>query len=117
MSLAHSLTAAVFILVSAGAYAGAAPSPGLDVRVDAGKGVSYFAKCHVRTFRGPDGVFANTYVIDSKGAFHDVIPSPNAQCVFSKVKGDGPVVLHIAKGGDHMARVDAPGKWVRLNVW
>jgi hypothetical protein len=117
MSFAQSLTAAVFFLMCTGAYASAAPVPGLDVRVDAPKGVSYLAKCHVRTFKGPDGVYANTYVIESQGAFHDVIPSPNAQCVFSKVKGDGPVVLHIAKSGDHMVRVDTPGKWVRLNVW
>jgi len=94
------------------------PQPvGMPVRVDAEPGAAYLAKCHIRTFMTPDRVYANTYYIDSHGPFHDRIPSPNAQCIFGKVKGPGPVTLHIYKGGDHALRVDRPNQWLRLLVW
>ncbi len=109
--------AALLLLLVLPAEGLAQAAPGLPVRVEAEKGTSYLAKCHVRSFKGPDGLYGNTYTIDSRGPFHDVIPSVNAQCLVSKVKGEGPVVLHIVKGGDHAVRVDAPGTWVRLNVW
>ena len=96
----------------------APPQPvGIPVWVDAAPGVAYAAKCHIRTFKGPLGLFANTYYIDTKGPFRDRIPSPNAQCVFGKIKGDGPATLHILKNGDHAATVTVPGKWVRMEVW
>ncbi len=99
------------------ALVGAAPARGLPVSVEAAPGAAYLAKCHIRTFKNAEGLFANTYVIDTKGPFHDTIPSPNAQCVFGKVKGQGPVTLHIRKAGDHAATSTAAGRWVRLDVW
>ncbi len=101
------------------------PQPvGIQVWVQADPKTAYYAKCHIRTFHAPVGEgnfgaqgFVNTYVIDTHGLFRDRIPSPNAQCVFAKVKGPGPVTLHIFKNGDHTVTVDDPNRWMRLNVW
>lgn len=96
----------------------APPRPaGLQVWIDAAPKTAYVAKCRIRTFKGPLGLYNNTYYIDSQGPFRDHIPSPNAQCVFGKVRGDGPVTLHIDKNGDHAATVNEPGKWMRVQVW
>jgi hypothetical protein len=96
----------------------APPQPvGIPVWVEAAPGTAYIAKCHIRSFKGPLGLYTNTYYIDSKGPFKDRIPSPNAQCVFTKKAGEGPATLHIQKNGDHAATADAAGRWVRLNVW
>ena len=100
------------------------PPVGLPISVEAAPQTACYAKCHIRTFHaavggpnyGTEG-FVNTYVIDSHGAFHDRIPSPNAQCVFGKLKGPGPVTLHIFKDGDHALKVDKPNQWFRLLVW
>ncbi len=91
--------------------------PGLPIWVQAGPDTAYFAKCHIRTFRDPDGVYGNTFYLDHKGPLRDRIPSPNAQCLLTKTKGPGPVTLHIFKDGDHAVTVDAANRWVRLNVW
>ena len=106
--------AAAGLLWSAGASA--APMA-LPVRVEAAPAAHYLAKCHVRSFKSANGLYANTYYIDSHGPFRDTIPSPNAQCVFAKTSGPGRVILHILKNGDHSAASDAPGRWVRLEVW
>jgi hypothetical protein len=91
--------------------------PSLPIAVEADPGTAYFAKCHIRTFRDPYGVYGNTFYLDRKGPLRDRIPSPNAQCVFGKVKGAGPVTLHIFKHGDHAVTVNNLGEWRRLNVW
>jgi hypothetical protein len=103
----------------------AKPAPvGMPVSVEAAPQTAYYAHCHIRTFKAAVGGanygtqgYVNTYTIDTHGLFHDRIPSPNAQCVFGKVKGDGPVTLHIFKDGDHKATATEAGKWVRLEVW
>lgn len=96
----------------------APPQPaGIPVWVDAAPGVAYAAKCHIRSFKDPLNQLENTYTINTKGPFRDRIPSPNAQCVFGKVRGEGPATLHILKNGDHTATVTTPGKWVRMAVW
>jgi hypothetical protein len=95
-----------------------APEPtGLPLRVEAEPQTAYFAKCHIRTFRDPYGVYGNTFYLDRKGPLRDRIPSPNAQCLLTKTKGPGPVTLHIVKNGDHAATVTGLNTWVRLNVW
>lgn len=106
---------------------GARPAaPGaLPVSVEAGPKTRYYAKCHISTFKftsaknafGTVEGFANTYVIDTSGPFADRIPSTNAQCVIAKISGDGDVVLHLRKDGDHSVRTSGALKWVRLNVW
>jgi len=105
--------------------AGAHAQTQLPVWVEAAPATQYYARCHIRTFKDPSGRnafgelqgFANTYVIDTSGPFRDLLPSPNAQCLFAKIKGVGDVVLHIQKKGDHTARARKPMTWVRLNVW
>ena len=89
----------------------------VGVWVEAAPATLYVAKCHVRTYRGVLGVYANTYYIQSQGMFRDQIPSPSAQCVFGKVKGPGPVTLHLWNGADHSATVLDPGRWRRVEVW
>jgi hypothetical protein len=101
------------------------PRPvGVPVQVEADPKAVYYAKCHIRTFHAPNSDvnfgtqgFVNTYVIDSHGPFFDRIPSPNAQCVFGKLKGPGPVTLHLFKNGDHAVTVTTLNTWMRLNVW
>lgn len=109
------------------AIAGAPPADArrLPVWVEAEPRTRYYAKCHIRTFKDPDGRdasgelqgFANTYVIDTAGPFRDRLPSPNAQCLLTKISGKGDVVIHIFKAGDHSVRTQKPMTWVRLNVW
>jgi hypothetical protein len=91
--------------------------PSLPIWVEAGPKTAYFAKCHIRTFRDPYGVYGNTFYLDRKGPLRDRIPSPNAQCVMAKTRGPGLVTLHIFKDGDHAVTVDEPNRWMRLNVW
>ena len=94
------------------------PEPaGMPMRVEAEPRTAYFAKCHIRSFRDPYGVYGNTFSLDRKGPVQDRIPSPNAQCVLTKTGRQGPVTLHIFKDGDHAVTVTGPNEWMRLNVW
>jgi len=95
----------------------AAPPAGLPLSIQAAPGAAYAVKCHVRTYKTPEGGIANTYALDRKGPFQDAIPSPNAQCQLWKTGGPGPVTLHIAKAGDHAATATDVGKPVFLQVW
>ncbi len=96
----------------------------LPVWVVADPKTVYYAKCHIRTFHAPASElnfgtygFVNTYVIDTHGPFHDRIPSPDAHCLFGKVKGEGPATLHIFKDGDHAVTVTKINQWMQLTVW
>jgi len=93
------------------------PPAGMPIWVEAAPLTAYRVKCHIRTFKDPVRGYANTYSVESRGAFKDRIPSPNAQCLFSKITGDGSVTLHIFKTGDHSATSRRPGQWMRLEVW
>ncbi len=97
--------------------AGAPPSTGLPLSIQAAPGVAYAVKCHIRTYKDPEGGLANTYELVRKGPFQDAIPSPNAQCQLWKTGGPGPVTLHIVKAGDHAATATDVGKPVALQVW
>ena len=101
---------------SLAALAAALPA-GLPLSIQAAPGAAYAVKCHVRTYKTPEGGIANTYALDRKGPFQDAIPSPNAQCQLWKTGGPGPVTLHIAKAGDHAATATDVGKPVFLQVW
>ncbi len=105
---------AVFSLASV-ALAAAMPA-GLPLTVQAAPGAAYIVKCHVRTYTTTEGGIANTYALDRKGPFKDVIPSVNAQCQLWKTAGPGPVTLHIFKAGDHAATADV-GKPASVQVW
>jgi hypothetical protein len=103
--------------VSLAALAAAALPTGLPLTIQAAPDAAYAVKCHVRTYKDPDGGLANTYTLVRKGPFQDAIPSPNAQCQLWKTGGPGPVILHIAKAGDHAATATDVGKPVSLQVW
>ncbi len=89
---------------------------GLPLTIQAAPSAAYIVKCHVRTYTTPEGGVANTFALDRKGPFKDVIPSVNAQCQLWKTAGSGPVTLHIFKAGDHAAVADT-GKPAFLQVW
>ncbi len=89
------------IFSAAMAAMAAAPLSANTIRLDveAAPGAAYQMLCHVRTYKTAMGQFVNSYGVDTKGPYHDVIQSPLAECQMKKTGGPGPVKITFAKPG------------------